>query len=364
MTNVLHVLDTGNWAGTESHVLTLATTQLQYNLGSPVIACPFGSPLQQRANEQGVKCVSLFPGSRVLNLFRNAILLRQASRKFDIVHAHNGRTLLMAIFSKCTLVSTQHFIQPASVNRTGFKGICSRIISKACAKYVDRWIAISSAVKREMLNRRDCREANIDLIYNGVGGSDFTCDKLAVRRSLGLSAGDVLVLSTCRLEKEKNVSLLVDIMELMPRHIRLFIAGEGKERAALEKRSMSLSNPPVFLGMRNDVNDLMATCDFLVHPAKEEPFGLVLIEAMSHAKPVVAFAAGGPLEIVDDRRTGFLVEPDSVRSFAGAVLDLAEKPQLRDEFGAGALQRFQALFTAKGMASATLETYQKALKRA
>src|SRR5262249_51653791 len=65
-----------------------------------------------------------------------------------------------------------------------------------------------------------------------------------------------------------------------------------------------------FLGSRSDVPDLVNAVDVVVHASvTPEPFGRVLIEAMALGKPVVASAAGGVLEIVDDGRSGFLVPP-------------------------------------------------------
>ncbi len=364
MISVLHVLDTENWAGTEAHVLTLAVNQQRHNLAIPLIACPRNSPLFERADKEGIKCFGILPGNKFFNLVRNALLIRRASRSVQVVHSHNGRGILLGICSGNKLVSTQHFIRTASADRKGVVGLFSRLISRILCRYVDRWIAISSAAREGMLERRECDESKVDLIFNGVEVNNGDFDRQSVRSGLGLDDKDVFVLCICRLEKEKNIALLLDIMESMPPHVRLMIAGDGSERVALEKRSLGQANRATFLGMRNDVPELLASCDFVVHPAQAEPFGLVLVEAMASAKAVVAYAAGGPLEIVVDRQTGLLVPPDSKQMFAEAVLELASNQALREELGIAGKQRFDRLFTAKKMASSTVATYQQVLNRA
>ena len=79
----------------------------------------------------------------------------------------------------------------------------------------------------------------------------------------------------------------------------------------------------------------MAALDILVLPSiRPEPFGMVILEAMASAKPVIATAHGGPLETVIAGETGALVPPDDPPALAQAMTDLASSAEKRREWGA------------------------------
>jgi glycosyltransferase involved in cell wall biosynthesis len=106
----------------------------------------------------------------------------------------------------------------------------------------------------------------------------------------------------------------------------------------------------MFLGQRSDMNDLLNACDVVVHASVEpEPWGLVVAEAMAAGRAVVAAAAGGPLEMIEDGRTGLLVPPGDAEALAAAMAALLRQPERRRALGEAArlhaaqhFDRFQA----------------------
>jgi glycosyltransferase involved in cell wall biosynthesis len=111
--------------------------------------------------------------------------------------------------------------------------------------------------------------------------------------------------------------------------------GELKALAA----TLGLAGRVIFTGHREDVPRVLAALDLLVHGARAEPFGRVLVEAMAMARPVVAFADGGVPEIVVDGQTGRLAPPGDVEALAAAVLDLLANPDGRRQMGERARAR-------------------------
>lgn len=101
------------------------------------------------------------------------------------------------------------------------------------------------------------------------------------------------------------------------------------------------------------------TCDVFVAPSLYESFGLVYLEAMARAKPVVACRVGGVPEVVLDGETGLLVPPEDPHALAEAILLLLRDDPLRERLGRAGQQRYRALFTALAMANRTLELYQR-----
>jgi len=116
-------------------------------------------------------------------------------------------------------------------------------------------------------------------------------------------------------------------------------------RLAAMARRVGLEGQIKFLGPRADVPALLHTFHVLVHPARFEAFGRVLIEAMAVGRPVVATDEGGPREIVQDGITGYLVAPGDVDAFAQQVLALLDDEALRLRMGKAAADMVRQRFS-------------------
>lgn len=173
----------------------------------------------------------------------------------------------------------------------------------------------------------------------------------ATRASLGAGDAPVIVLAA-RMEAGKGHAPFIEALarlETTPWHAWIVGGAQaGRERpyvAALERliRERGLASRVHLLGQRDDVAALLAAADVYCQPNLDpEPFGVSLVEALWAGRPVVASAAGGPLEIVDDT-CGRLVPAGDVASLAGALRSLLEDPALLRTLGAGARPRARAL---------------------
>ena len=146
----------------------------------------------------------------------------------------------------------------------------------------------------------------------------------------GRPGGTVLAGYVGRLATEKRVELLARITALPG--VRLVIVGAGPAEAMLRH----CMPDAIFLGERrgDELAAIYASLDLFVHSGPYETFGQTLQEAAASGLPVVAPAAGGPLDLVDDGVTGYLVRPDDADAFAVAVQKLAADPAKRAAFGA------------------------------
>jgi phosphatidylinositol alpha 1,6-mannosyltransferase len=155
------------------------------------------------------------------------------------------------------------------------------------------------------------------------------------KRSAGLRAalapgGELIAGYVGRLATEKRVDLLAGITSL--EGVRLVIVGAGPAEAMLRQHLPDA----VFLGERRgeDLAAVYASLDVFVHSGPYETFGQTLQEAAASGLPVVAPAAGGPLDLVADGVTGYLVPPSDPDAFTAAVARLAADPAARAAFGA------------------------------
>src|SRR6185437_13328350 len=124
------------------------------------------------------------------------------------------------------------------------------------------------------------------------------------RAGLGTPEDAPLALALGRLHPNKGFDVLLDAVAKVPR-LHLWLAGEGALRAALERQAkmLGIDSRVRFLGWRQDVGALLAAADMLVCSSRREPLGNTIIEAWAAHKPVVACAAAGPAELIENDKT-------------------------------------------------------------
>jgi phosphatidylinositol alpha 1,6-mannosyltransferase len=198
---------------------------------------------------------------------------------------------------------------------------------------VDRTLAPSSAAAR------DLRAHGVERVFiwgRGVDTSRFDpAKRSAALRAQLAPGGEVIVGYVGRLAVEKRLDLLSDVAALPG--IRLVIVGGGPTEAAARRALPGA----LFLGPQHgeQLTTLYASLDVFVHSGPHDTFGNTLQEAAASGLPVIAPAAGGPIDLVDDGVTGFLVTPGDAGALAGAVARLARDPALRAAQGQAARRR-------------------------
>lgn len=129
----------------------------------------------------------------------------------------------------------------------------------------------------------------------------------------------------------------------------LIIAGGGADRPRLEAkaRALGLGDHVTFAGYLDPdaLTDLYRHCAALVLPSSGEGFGLVYLEAMAAARPVVALTGGAAEEIVVDGETGWLVPPQDPRALTAALVELLEQPEEAGRRGGAGRRRYEERFT-------------------
>ncbi|MEO0263137.1 MAG: glycosyltransferase family 4 protein [candidate division WOR-3 bacterium] len=120
----------------------------------------------------------------------------------------------------------------------------------------------------------------------------------------------------------------------------------------------------IFTGFRNDVPFIMKGSDIILHTSRNpEPFGIVIVEGMMAKKPVLASASGGPIEIIENGKDGFLYEPGNYKSLCKIMDMLIENENLRQEIGIKGYEKAKNKFTMEASISNLEEILKELLKK-
>lgn len=366
--------DSDVFAGTERHMLDLAFA-LRERGEDVSLACPAASPLAQKAAAADFAVTPIEKNGLVDWAAVRVLVRLLRSGRVDLIHSHNGRTALVAALAVTlartgTTVATQHFLEPNHATQRGLQGRASAAAHRWVSRQTEQFIAISHAVRQEMERRGESQPAKITVVPNGLVPPNpaHLTPAEKVRAEFGIASDAPLLVCAARLEREKDVASLIAAMI----HVReadteavCLVAGEGTQREVLTKQIQDahLEAQVRLLGFWPDALSLINACDLFVLPSLAEPFGLVLLEAMALGKPVIATAAGGPLEIVVPDITGLLVPPGQPEALARAILQMLSQRQAMKTLGSSGLDRFCSRFTAARMAQETQAVYQKAIKK-
>jgi len=165
-----------------------------------------------------------------------------------------------------------------------------------------------------------------------------------------------------RLQRWKRVELAVQALPGILNHVpgaRLRVIGgtspglddDYPAEIEAEARRLGVAHALQMTGHVDDAAAAIRGLDVLVHPAHDEPFGLVLVEAMAAGVPVVAAREGGPLEIVRPGVDGLLIDVTDPAVMAGAVVGLVRDPALRSAMGAAGRARALDAFSSRRLAA-------------
>jgi glycosyltransferase involved in cell wall biosynthesis len=146
---------------------------------------------------------------------------------------------------------------------------------------------------------------------------------------------------------------------------RLFCIGAGTLGKALEMRvrELGLEEHVCFAGYQSAVEDWVRAADLVVLPSPEEPFGLVLLEAMSRGVAVIAANAGGPSEILENG-AGMTFKPQDPRDLARKLWRAKEDPHLCEALARAGQERWSEKFTTARMVDGLLEAYEVSVRGA
>jgi len=251
-----------------------------------------------------------------------------------------------------------------------------RVVVAYLNLFATRVIANSGAIRAELV-RAGVREDKVVALHNGIDLARFTpaladAGRARLRAELGLTPDQPVAVIVGRLAPWKGHELFIraatQVHAALPA-ARFLVVGDSafdppayRERLERMAAEGGLGTALRFLGFRDDVPAVMGAADVVVHCSiLPEPLGLTPIEAMALGRPVVAAAAGGPLETVADGETGLLTPLGDADALAAALVRLFGGSDLRARMGAAGRERAERMFDLRENARAVMDVYDAAL---
>jgi glycosyltransferase involved in cell wall biosynthesis len=293
-------------------------------------------------------------------------------RKIDLLHS-TDRPRDALISTLLARLTGRRNLLHVHIKWTPHMGRATRWAVEHC----DAVLAISQFVRRSLLDG-GVPEKKIYTVLNATDAAAFDPQKHApgaFRARWNIAPETPLLGIIARVMVWKGhrelVEALAKVRERFPQ-VRLAIVGEvdhwmsqGGESyyQQLLRRieELGLTENVLWIGWQDAIPSVMADLDVVCVPSVEEPFGLVITEAMAMERPVVGFASGAQPEIITDGEDGLLVPSGDCEALAGAIVRLLEDPALRQMLGKRARQTVIERFSPARQADEMLRVYRALL---
>lgn len=228
------------------------------------------------------------------------------------------------------------------------KSCLLRFFFRILEKKSEKLFVISKLIGRQLTEFLGRTSLKIHTLYLGVNTKVSMKTKQDVRNELGISNNAVVLLNISAKEHIKGIDLLLQALaKLLARFpekkIILLHAGGLRSDTKYNKdyesylynmtKQLQLENNVMWLGIRNDIADIMPAVDIYVHPSLQEGLGMVNMEAAVESVPLVGSNVGGIPEIIQNGKNGFLFQVGNVEDLANKIAVLIDEKILRMKMG-------------------------------
>lgn len=308
-----------------------------------------------RANPDGLPCElpiymydshtyrSVFDLKNNLIAYKNLIRILK-KYNIEIIHCNTpiggtiGRICGKRMHVKKVIYTVHgfHFYKDAPfINRTVFK-MAERIM----ARWTDVIITMNQEDYEAAQKFHIKKGGNIYKVH-GVGINidnyrNVNVDKKNVRLRLGIKDGDVVCISAGDLVSRKNYAVAIKAIALLrDSRIHYIVCGIGPEKRKLEKlaKNLHIENQIHFLGFRTDVKELLLSADVFLFTSLQEGLPRSLMEAMACGLPCIVSNIRGNIDLIEDKKGGFLCGTKDIKAFAYAINKLSYDSILQKKMG-------------------------------
>jgi len=359
----------------------------------PIVVVPYEGPLTERLEEMGVehriirqvKFISTSTyvfGKKIFNpfavLFDIMIFLptiwriRSFLKKEEInivqtnsMVAHIYGAIAARLAGVPCIWHMQDIVDPKMA-----LGLVRKTLVYIAAVMPDRIVAVSKAVGRMFTGRS---AAKVRIVYNGTDTERFSpnVDGSVVRREFNIADDYPVIGMIGRLVYWKGHQEFLKAISMVKKElndVRALIVGdttfgnsEYKDELVQMANRLGIAKNVIFAGHRSDISRVLRAMDIMVHASiTPEPFGLVIVEAMASGIPVIAAKSGGPLEIIEHGKDGFLIDPHSSKDLVKGIIEILKNEDMKANFAKSGREKIKKKFYINNFIAGFEQVYSKA----
>jgi len=295
-------------------------------------------------------------------------------KKVKILHAHG---LKAGLIGRLAAIASKTPIIYYTVHNSLFHGNLSCLQKWACiqmerwlAKFTNKIITVSDALRDDLIKYGKIGCDKLITIYNGIdferfdnrfNNEDLAKESILLKKEFGFNSKKPLGGTIARLVREKGIIYLLKAAASLNSDINLIIVGDGPQSKELKEAAfkLGLEKSVVFTGRRENILPILHAMDLFVLPSIIEGMGMVILEAMAAAKPVVASKVGGIPEVISHGETGLLVKPKDHTLLAAAIKELLNNSEKARLLGKRGKEMVAKKFSARAMAAKIYNLYQE-----
>ncbi len=292
-------------------------------------------------------------------------------KKIDIIHVHMSRDLVHVFWALKFISRKPHVILQKQVSSKVLK---KDYFHKKIYSIVSKIFVLSNFLRENVLYTCPVTDDKVVVIHGGIDLSKYEIgDKVRekLRTELNIPNNSIVFGTIARIDRAKGLIELVQAFSKLVENnkdIRLIIVGEptvGEETFFKELKNqvskLKVQELVLFTGFRSDIPEILSVFDIFVLASYGEAFGYVLLEASAAKLPIIATDSGGVRDIVEDGKTGILVESYDVESLFRAMDTLIKNVSLRKKLGCAGRKRMEARFTKENILDKIEQEYQSLL---
>ncbi len=355
--NILFFARTMGLGGTENVVLQLC--EIFKPVVNKIVVCSCGGINEKKLEEMGIKHYGIkdIEIKKTEVLFHNIKEIKRIIKKesITVIHTHHRMAAfyvaLLGLYKKCVFINTSH-------NTFGNKKFLTRFAYSHASL-----AACGEMVKKNLVDIFEIPDRRITVIHNAV--KPFTGRQIADPLMERLyREGKFLIGNIGRLSKQKGMEYYIGaVSAVIGKHpnARFLVIGAGEEEQKLKDMVSQggLEDSVYFMGCRDDIQNIISQLDLVVLSSLWEGLPLTPIEAFSVGKAVVATAVDGTVEIIEDGKNGFLVEPGNSGQISEKINWIIEHPAERKKMERAAMERYQDEFSFQKLAEGYVKFYEE-----
>ena len=248
-------------------------------------------------NALGGKVILIPPYQKVFKYHKELKKVLKTGN-YKIVHSHINTLSVFSLFAaKCAGVPVRIAHSHSTTNKKEWKKNLIKIVLRPLSKFfATDYMACTEHAGRWMFGDKEYDKGNVYILNNAIDANKFRYDKekrLKKKKELGFKNTDIIIGHIGRFTKQKNHSFLVELFNDLYKinnNYKLLLIGQGPLEQEIKQKvkEFKLEKSVIFLGQRDDVNELYQAMDLFLFPSLYEGLGMVLIEAQCSALPCVA----------------------------------------------------------------------------